>query len=49
MSGVIGLNYSSVIEVIKLHEKNKHKRIELLDEVRAIESGFLTAIRENQK
>lgn len=49
MDGVIGLNYASVIEVIKLHEKNKATRVDLLDEVSAFERGFLKAVREKRE
>ena len=49
MDGIIGLNYASVIEVIKLHEKNKKKRIDLLDEVSAFERGYLKAVREKRE
>ena len=49
MSGITGLNYSSVIEVIKLHEAKKKKRLTLLYEVSAIERGYLMALSEKEK
>lgn len=49
MDGVSGLNYASVIEVIKLHESNEKKRIDLLDEIGAIERGFLKALHEQRE
>lgn len=49
MGDLIGLNYSSVIDVIRLHEQNKKTRIQLFDEIRAIESGYLAAKTEDKK
>lgn len=48
MDGISGLNYSAVIDVIELHEKNEKKRIELFDEVSAFERGFLKAVQEKR-
>ena len=48
MAGITGLNYASVIEVIKLHA-NKKDRLNLLHEVSAIESGFLNAVNEKRE
>lgn len=49
MSGIIGLNYTSVIEVIKLHESKKKKRLVLLNEISAIERGYLKAVNEKRE
>lgn len=48
MAGITGLNYASVIEVIKLHAKKKDHS-NLLHEVSAIEHGFLNAINEKRE
>jgi hypothetical protein len=48
MDGITGLNYQSVIAVIALYSKKRH-RLDLLHEIRAIESGFLKAINEKRQ
>ncbi len=48
MVGITGLNYASVIEVIKLYAKKKD-RLNLLHEVSAIERGFLNAMNERRE
>ena len=47
MDGITGLNYQSVIAVIGLYAK-KQNRLDLLHEIRAIESGFLKAVNEKR-
>jgi hypothetical protein len=47
MEGITGLNYASVISVIKLYAKKKY-RLNLLHEVSAIERGFLKAANEKR-
>lgn len=48
MAGITGLNYASVIEVIKLQAKKKD-RLDLLHEVSAIERGFLKGVNEKRE
>jgi hypothetical protein len=47
MDGITGLNYASVLSVIELYAKKK-KRLNLLQEVGAIERGFLKAVNEKR-
>lgn len=49
MDGVVGLNYASVTGLVNLHEKKDKRRIELMDEIAALERGFLKAINEKRK
>jgi len=47
MGGFVGLNYQSVIKVIGLYEKQKQEKIELFENIQAIEQGFLSGINKN--
>ncbi len=49
MDGIIGLNYASVIGMVNLHEKKDKRRIALMDDIGALERGFLKAINEKRK
>ena len=49
MAGITGLSYPSVLGVIELYAKKKKDRLNLLDEVSAIESGFLNATNEKRE
>jgi hypothetical protein len=48
MDGITGLNYIGVIAVITLYAKKKN-RLDLLQEVSAIERGFLQAVNDKRK
>jgi hypothetical protein len=49
IEGVIGLNYSSVLDVIALYAQSTPEQLTLLHEIRAIEAGFLLGVREKRE
>jgi len=43
MSGMTGLDYSAVLSLFDIYDIKQKKRIAMLDDIRALESGALQA------
>jgi len=46
MSGMTGLDYSAVLSLFDIYDIKQKKRIAMLDDIRALESGALQAFNE---
>jgi len=48
-SGIAGLDYSAVLSVFEIYGIKKRKRIAMLDDIRALETGALQAFNEKRE